>query len=416
LDGIIPVDQGKRNFKGSKLTKSTYVPMKLTADRIFDGNQFLQEDMVVIVSPKGRIMDLVKREDAGDDIRQMTGTILPGFVNAHCHLELSHLKGQIERSTGLVGFLSQVVGKRSFPQDTIREAMVMAEREMYEKGVQAVGDICNTTDSLPVKSESRMHWYNFIEVLSSRDEFSEQRIAHFTGIRNMFRESADPLKIGHGFNASLAPHAPYSVSPISFRKINESTSGEIVSLHSQESPAEDFLYKFGTGPFTDFFRMIGLSENPIPVTGISSLQSVLPHFNRHQRIILVHNTCTSEDDIGFAKRMSKERGLDLHFCLCPNANLYIEERLPPVELLQQENCSIVLGTDSLASNDELSIAAEIRTIHRSFPSIPLETILQWATSNGACALGLENEIGTLTPGKSPGILLLDKTLRAVRIC
>jgi cytosine/adenosine deaminase-related metal-dependent hydrolase len=87
-----------------------------------------------------------------------------------------------------------------------------------------------------------------------------------------------------------------------------------------------------------------------------------------------------------------------------------------VELLQQENCSIVLGTDSLASNDELSIAAEIRTIHRSFPSIPLETILQWATSNGACALGLENEIGTLTPGKSPGILLFDKTLRAVRIC
>jgi cytosine/adenosine deaminase-related metal-dependent hydrolase len=391
-------------------------PMKLMAGRIFDGNRFLDEDMVIISSPDGLVLDLVRREDAGDDVRELTGILLPGFVNAHCHLELSHLKGHIERATGLVGFLSQVVGKRGFPQETIQEAMVQAERRMFESGIQAVGDICNTTDSLAVKSASRMHWYNFIEVLSSRDEQSEQRISHFTGIRNIFRDSSDHLKIGHKFQASLVPHAPYSVSPMSFRKINESTAGEIVSMHSQESTAEDLLYKSGTGPFTDFFRMIGMSENPIPVTGTSSLQTVLPHFNNQQRIILVHNTYTTEEDLVFAKNMSQERGLTLDFCLCPNANLYIEQRLPPLDLLLKENCSIVLGTDSLSSNDELNIASEIRTIHRAFPSIQLETILKWATSNGARALGLDKEIGTLTPGKTPGILLLDETLSVKRIC
>lgn len=391
-------------------------PMKLTADRIFDGNQFLQEDMVLIVNTSGKIIDLIKPEDAGDDVRHLSGMLLPGFVNTHCHLELSHLKGLIARSTGLVGFLSEVVGKRSFPKETIHEAMILAEQEMYQHGIQAVGDICNTTDSLDVKAASRMYWYNFIEVLSSRDELSNQRINHFTEVRDRFRAHSDPLIPGHGFQASLAPHAPYSVSPLSFQKINESTAGEVVSLHSQESSAEELLYRYGTGPFTDFFRLIGLSENPIPVTGTSSLQAVLPHFNNRQRIILVHNTCTTENDLRFAQSMASERNLGLYFCLCPNANLYIEERLPPVEMLMQENCNIVLGTDSLASNDELSIASEIRTIHRAFPSIPLENVLKWATSNGASALGMEQLVGTLAPGKNPGILHMDESLRASRIC
>jgi cytosine/adenosine deaminase-related metal-dependent hydrolase len=90
--------------------------------------------------------------------------------------------------------------------------------------------------------------------------------------------------------------------------------------------------------------------------------------------------------------------------------------MPPVSLLMEGNRKLVIGTDSLASNDGLSITSEINTMLKAFPSIPLDRMLQWATSNGAAALGFENELGSFTPGTEPGILLLDESLAVQRIC
>lgn len=391
--------------------------MKLKADRIFDGFRWLGSDRVLITDSNARILDIIPEAEAGEDILRLNGTLCPGFVNAHGHLELSHLRGQTTRNTGLPGFLSQVVSKRGFDPDQIRDAMIRADQDMYRAGIQAMGDICNTEDSIPIKLSSPIRWYNFIEVLSSRDELATQRLAHFTGVRDRFRAAFTDVRYGdRSFSASLAPHAPYSVSPLSFQGIDRATSGETISLHSQESMAEDELFRHGTGPFLDFFRTIGLTENPVSPTGKSSLRSVLPYFNGRQRIILVHNTFTTEDDLDFAEHLAQERDLSLHYCLCPNANLFIEGRLPPVRLLMAGDRNIVMGTDSLASNDELSIASEIKTILKAFPSLSLETVLRWATSNGAAALGLENELGSFRSGNTPGIILLDDTLSVERIC
>jgi cytosine/adenosine deaminase-related metal-dependent hydrolase len=86
--------------------------------------------------------------------------------------------------------------------------------------------------------------------------------------------------------------------------------------------------------------------------------------------------------------------------------LYIENELPNVQMFVENNCNIVLGTDSYASNNQLSIFAEIKTIQKHFPALPLETILQWATFNGAKAIGIEDKFGSLHVGKKPGIILL----------
>lgn len=391
--------------------------MKLKADRIFDGFRWLGSDRVLITDANARIMDIIPEADAGDDILHLKGTLCPGFVNAHGHLELSHLRGQTTRNTGLPGFLSQVIRKRGFDQDQIRDAMVRADQDMYRAGIQAMGDICNTEDSIPIKLSSHIRWYNFIEVLSSRDEMAAQRLAHFTGVQDRFRAAfSDVRYVDRSFPASLAPHAPYSVSPLSFQGIDRATSEETISLHSQESMAEDELFRHGTGPFLDFFRTIGLTENPVSPTGNSSLRSVLPYFNRRQRIILVHNTYITEADMNFADNLASERGLSLHYCLCPNANLFIESRLPPVSLMMEGDRNIIIGTDSLASNDELSIASEIKTLLNASPFLSLETVLRWATSNGAAALGFENELGSFLPGNTPGVILLDDTLSVERIC
>src|SRR5882757_340525 len=152
---------------------------------------------------------------------------------------------------------------------------------------------------------------------------------------------------------------------------------------------------------------MGLDTSFFHGTGKRSLESYLPHFYRNQSLILVHNVATSEEDLQFAlnrQPASGQHSPDLFFCLCPNANLYISGELPDVALLIRTNCSIVIGTDSLASNHQLSILEELKTLQRQFPQIPIPTLLKWATANGAEALQMDGVLGGFAPGKQPGVV------------
>jgi len=134
--------------------------------------------------------------------------------------------------------------------------------------------------------------------------------------------------------------------------------------------------------------------------GKSSLQSFLPYLN-NQRTLLVHNTVSNNEDIDF----TKETNLNLYWCLCPNANLYIEDKLPDTDLLINENVKLTLGTDSLASNHQLNILAEMKTLQHA-KNISFEKLLSWATINGADFLGIEKDFGTIEVGKTPGLNLI----------
>ena len=112
-----------------------------------------------------------------------------------------------------------------------------------------------------------------------------------------------------------------------------------------------------------------------------------------------------EEDIIWANEYATANGLKLVYCLCINANLYIENKVPPIDLLMKHNCPIVLGTDSYSSNWQLSIAKEMEAIRQHFPHIPDETILQWATSSGAKALGWDDELGSFDLGRKSGVTL-----------
>ena len=138
----------------------------------------------------------------------------------------------------------------------------------------------------------------------------------------------------------------------------------------------------------------------------SSLQSYLPFLNKVKNLLLVHNTFTTQDDIDFAIKQSKKTQQQIFWCLCPNANLYIENKLPPVELLIKNNCNIVLGTDSYSSNHTLNILDEMKTLQKNFSSIELKQMLQWATFNGAKALNMQHKLGSFEKGKKPGIVLI----------
>jgi aminodeoxyfutalosine deaminase len=359
----------------------------------------------LVTDENGTIEDIIPEDESGDDVQELEGILAPGLINCHCHLELSHLKNVIPPHTGLIEFLCSVVTKRDFSPDILQQAIIEAEKEMYDNGIVAVGDIGNTADTADIKRKSKIRWQNFVEVLGFTDEKAEENITHYKKIADRFYSVQDSWLMDH--RTSLVPHAPYSISPKTFQLINQLTAGQIISLHNQEHPAEDDLYKTGGGEYLRFFKIFGMDQSPFPVTGKSSIRSILPYFNNGQTIFLIHNTFMPEDDVIWANEYAAANGLKLVYCLCVNANLYIENKVPPIDMLIKHNCHIVLGTDSYSSNWQLSIAKEMEAIKKHFPHIPEETIFQWATFNGAKALQWQNELGSFEKGKKPGIALIN---------
>jgi len=381
---------------------------KFQPDELFTGYELLGSGYVLIANEEGKIDAIVMEQDAGDNIQKVRGLLSPGLINCHCHLELSHLKNVIPPHTGLIEFLCSVVTKRNFDPGIIQDEIEKGEKEMWDNGIVAVGDIGNTTDTAEVKSKSKIRWHNFVEVLGFTDEKAEENVSHYQSVLDRLNQIRNPKS---EIRNSLVPHAPYSVSPKTFRLINQLTKGQIISIHNQEHPAEDELYKTGGGDYLKLFEIFGVNESPFPVTGMSSIRSCLPNFNNHQTIFLIHNTYMPEEDITWANSYAIQNNLNLVYCLCPNANLYIENRLPPVELFTRHGCQLVLGTDSYSSNWQLSIAKEVQALLKAPQPqtvAPLAKLLQWATINGAKALQWDNDLGSFEKGKKPGVVLIDK--------
>lgn len=372
---------------------------KFKADYLFTGNELLDETHVLITDEKGVVIDLINANEAGDDVQIFQGVLLPGFINCHCHLELSHLKNVVETGTGLVDFLIKVTTNRNAVKEEIESAIINADKEMFENGTVAVGDICNSPDTIQAKKTSKIYYQNFIEVLGFTEENATSRFEYYKKIY------ADFLNAGLN-NTSIVPHAPYTISASLFKLINNFSAGKIVTIHNQETLAEDELYQKKAGDFLRLYQHLNINIDFFKPYNKSSLQSYLPLLNHSKNLLLVHNTFTTQDDIAFAKHQSKDIQQNIFWCLCANANLYIEHQLPPVELLQKNDCNIVLGTDSYSSNHTLNILDEMKTLHQNFPTIDLKDLLKWATLNGAKALNIDDQFGSFEKNKQPGVILI----------
>lgn len=375
---------------------------KFSAARIFDGEEWLPENTVIITDESGLIKAIETAVEITSDVQFINGILIPGLINCHCHIELSHLKGKLAEHTGLVNFLIQVTAGRYYPAEQIADAAQAAMDEMYRNGIVAVGDISNTTDSIPAKQNSNIQCYNFIEAIGFNPHSAIQSMDAALQVKQAFSK-----ELPHQKN-TVVPHAPYSISQALFQMINAHASNQTMSIHNQECTAEDDLYLQGKGDFLRLYEAIGMQSQYFKATGLSSLQSYLPALTKPAAIMLVHNTCAQEADITFANRQANTLQQQLYFCLCANANLYIENKLPPVQQLMEQNTHIVLGTDSYSSNWSLNIISEMLTLQKAF-DLPLKTVLRWATANGASALQLSDKLGILAVGKKPGLVSLENT-------
>jgi aminodeoxyfutalosine deaminase len=402
---------------------------KIAADKIFDGYRFW-EDHVLILDENGVVGALLPKENAGEGVETVEGILSPGFVNCHCHLELSHMKGKIPEGTGLVDFVFKVVTERSASEEEILAAIASAEEEMKSAGIVAVGDICNNTLTLPQKEKGALQYYNFIEASGWLPAVSDLRFerakviydayvnSQWSGMNGALSTTSNIER--RTLHTSIVPHAPYSVSDNLWKAIQPFFEGKVVSIHNQETRFEDEFFLHGTGDFKRMYELMKIDNTHHQPTKRSSLRSYFNKLSGADQILLVHNTFTKEGDVAYVKaetEVSQPQTSNpkphTFFCLCVNANQYIEEALPPIDMLRKNGCNIVLGTDSLASNWRLSIVDEMKTIQKHFADIPLDELLGWATINGAKALGMDGYLGSFEKEKRPGVVLINETERGL---
>jgi cytosine/adenosine deaminase-related metal-dependent hydrolase len=321
------------------------------------------------------------------------GIIIPGFVNCHCHLEFSHMKGEISPGGGLGSFIQQIRSTKNNSSENITKSASAEDRQMYLDGTVLCADICNTSLTFEIKKESRIKYVNLLEVFGTDPQKAEKRLGEITKVA----EAAAKMNLPF----SLVPHAFYSMSLALLRILREkSRNNKVTSVHFMETPGEkEFLENF-SGPLLTSFLQTGILPSRQDIVK-NHTEAVINEVTRSGNLILVHNTFADRETI----REANERE-NIFWCLCPASNIYIENEIPPVNLFIEEGCEIVIGTDSLASNNSLSILEELKTLQFNFPSLTFTDLIGWATVNGAKALGEEERFGKIETGKKPGLLLI----------
>lgn len=345
-------------------------------------------EIVDIIDPKGEVLELASME-------YHNGVIVPGFVNAHCHLELSHLKGKLEgRNEGIAGFVSQIRSLRVSTEVDIKNSIKNGIQTLEQNGTVAVGDICNTSDSFSLKLLSKLHFHNFIEIFGLLSNEAEFR---FDNAKNILNEALLSNK-----TSSLTPHATYSLSNKLWDLLSKElkSSSSIVSIHYGESLQEYNFLKDRTGILAKNFMTLGIADGiECNTTPLEIVKAYLP---KNNSTLFIHNTFAQRDEIkAIMSHFDKP-----FFVLCPSSNLFIEGKLPDIPMFVDERACLAIGTDSYASSNTLSVFEQVLIILENFPSLSFNKVIRWATINGARALNIDATIGSFEIGKKPGLNLI----------
>jgi aminodeoxyfutalosine deaminase len=367
----------------------------IAADSVFNGQGLIPGDPVLVIGHQNLLKDIIPSSEIDPGkVERFKGTITPGFINAHCHLELSHLKDKIGRGTGLPRFGRAVITMRNdFHPEEIVEHMKDADRQMWNNGIVAVGDISNTNLSIPVKKESRIVYHNFIELIGLDPKYSD--VVFNKGLELLSEFNAN------GLGASLAPHAPYSVSRELVKRISEFNSHRNLplSMHNQESTEETLFMTGKKSAFHELYNFLNIDVSWFKGYDSTGLQNYMNELSP-AKTILVHNTFSTAVDI---KNTGEKK---INWCFCPTANQYIENAIPDFNLFSNETDRICLGTDSLASNTALDVINEANIVLKNTATFKIENILQALTFNGAKALGLSEDYGQLFTGRNISLNLV----------
>lgn len=352
---------------------------------------------VVVVEDDFTIADILPTKSVKNQkkIEYFSGGFCPGFVNTHCHLELSWAHNLIEKHCGLDSFIKKLEKlKNEVSEKEKLSAAQKAIESARSTGTVAICDITNTTLVSEICKDYNLDFHHFIEIFESDSKKKD------LALQKAFQINEDFQNCAH--SSSITPHAPYSVSNELLTEISKLKNNKI-SIHLFENEDENDYFLHGEGKIVERRKFFGLKNIENKINGKRSLQSVAEFLKTNENILFVHNTVAKKEDIDFAK----ENFENIFWCFCVNSNMFIERQYPDIQLFVDNDCKITLGTDSLASNKCLSIAEEIFTIMNIYPKLNFNNVLKWATKNGAEFMNLEHKIGSFEIGKKPGIVCLE---------
>ena len=352
---------------------------------------------------EGRIVEVGRSRDvsaaAGCPIVDHgDAVILPGFVNGHTHLELSHFSGRRPAAGGFTQWLSAVaesslndVQSESTVQSAVRDGLEQSTRA----GVTAIGDITRFPEwTRVVLAGSVVRAVSFGEVVAigARRGLLEERLAAAASDDGR----TERLRIG------ISPHAPYTLEPQGLKACGETARRKSLPLciHLAECPAEAEFTLKGSGPLAVFLKRIGVWDEQVPVAGQEPVALVQSAGLLLPATVLAH--CNYVSDEGIAA--IAESGASVVYC--PQTHAAFGHAPHRFRDMLAAGINVCIGTDSLASSPSLSVLDELRVVHRMYPAFAADMLIRMGTLHGAKALGLDGVCGSITPGKAADLCVL----------
>jgi aminodeoxyfutalosine deaminase len=324
--------------------------------------------------------------------------VMPGLVNAHTHLELSYLRDEVPPASAFVPWIRGLLAVRRQHHDAtgpeILNAIDRAVAEAIACGTALVGDISNTLVSFAALASSRLAAVVFYEIIRFNAPDPEEVVERA-------RRELGQLVPTDLVRTSLAAHAPYSVAPLVFRAIRKDIDRDPFapcSVHLAESAEEVEFIRTGGGPWRALLVDLGAWDPDWAAPAVSPVQYLDDGGFLDARVLAVHGVQVSAADLA---RLSA-RGTTL--VTCPRSNGHTGAGVPPIADFYRSGVRVAIGTDSLASAPDLSVFAEMATLHALAPSVPPSALLDSATRQGARALGFDADLGTIEPGKRARLL------------
>ena len=366
----------------------------------------------VVTLDDGRIVSVAPgKSDA--DVALGRAVVLPGLVNAHTHLELSYLRGRIAPAARFLDWVRPMLAARqersSIDDAAILRAAAQAIQEARATGTALVGDVTNTLATVSALADAGMPAHVFHELIGFGGVDVDEQVASARRAIDAVAGGAvaddavayDAVAEDQDIRLSLAPHAPYSVSPALFAAIRRDLDAHaptVSTVHLGESPEEVEFLKSGAGPWRTLLEDLGVWNDQWEAPQSSPVEYLAEMGLLTASMLAVHGVQFDGADL------DRLRTLGVTLVSCPRSNRYVGVGSPPLEAFYAMDVEVAFGTDSLASVDDLNMFSELAEARRIAPKVPARTLLRSATLTGAGALGFGDQFGSIEPGKRAALI------------